>query len=109
NPTGSYKDRGMTLAVSKALERGAAALVCASTGNTSASMAAYAARAGLPALVLIPQGAIAGAKLAQARALGARVLEVRGSFDQALQVARELGSRGSHVVLNSGYNSYRVE
>ncbi len=109
NPTGSYKDRGMTLAVSKALERGAAALVCASTGNTSASMAAYAARAGLPAVVLVPQGAIAGAKLAQARALGARVLEVRGSFDQALQAARELGQRGTHVVLNSGYNADRVE
>ena len=101
NPTGSYKDRGMTVAVSRALERGAEAVICASTGNTAASAAAYAARAGLPALVLTPSGAVAGAKLAQTRTLGATVLEVRGSFDQALQAAQELADRGTHVLVNS--------
>jgi threonine synthase len=101
NPTGSYKDRGMTLAVSRALEEGAAAVLCASTGNTAASAAAYAARAGLPALVLTPEGAVSGAKLAQTRMLGATVLEVQGSFDDALQAAQELTDRGSHVLVNS--------
>src|SRR5207248_5942476 len=94
NPTGSYKDRGMTVAVSKALEDGARAVVCASTGNTSASAAAYAARAGLIAVVLEPAGAVASGKLAQARALGAKLLEVLGSLDDALAAARELGARG---------------
>ena len=84
NPTGSFKDRGMTVAVSKAVEAGAHSVICASTGNTAASAAAYAARAGLVAVVLQPAGAVASGKLAQARALGARVLEVRGSFDEAL-------------------------
>ena len=107
NPTGSYKDRGMTVAVSKALEDGAEAVICASTGNTAASAAAYAARAGLPALVLVPEGAVAAAKLAQTRMLGARVLEVRGSFDEALGAARELADRGSHVLVNS-LNPHRV-
>ena len=101
NPTGSYKDRGMTVAVSKAVEEGAAAVLCASTGNTAASAAAYAARAGLPAVVLTPQGAVAGAKLAQTRMLGATVLEVEGDFDQALAAAQELADRGSHVLVNS--------
>jgi threonine synthase len=101
NPTGSYKDRGMTLAVSKALEEGAEAVLCASTGNTAGSAAAYAARAGLPAVVLTPQGAVAGAKLAQTRMLGATVLEVRGDFDQALAAAQELAARGTHVLVNS--------
>ena len=108
NPTGSYKDRGMTVAVSKALEEGAQAVICASTGNTAASAAAYAARAGIPALVLQPQGAVAGGKLAQTRALGARVLEVRGSFDEALAAARELADRGTHALVNS-LNPYRIE
>jgi threonine synthase len=108
NPTGSYKDRGMTLAVSKAVEEGAEAVICASTGNTAASAAAYAARAGLPALVLTPQGAVAGAKLAQTRMLGATVLEVQGDFDTALAAAQELGGRGSHVLVNS-LNPYRRE
>jgi threonine synthase len=108
NPTGSFKDRGMTIAVSKALEEGAQALICASTGNTAASAAAYAARAGLPALVLQPAGAVALGKLAQARALGARLLEVRGSFDEALAVACELAARGTHVLVNS-LNPYRLE
>jgi threonine synthase len=108
NPTGSYKDRGMTLAVSKAVEDGAAAVLCASTGNTAASAAAYAARAGLPALVLTPEGAVAGAKLAQTRMLGATVLEVQGDFDAALAAAQELAGRGSHVLVNS-LNPHRRE
>jgi threonine synthase len=101
NPTGSYKDRGMAVAVSKALERGADAVLCASTGNTAASAAAYAARAGLPALVLTPEGAVSGAKLAQTRMLSATVLEVRGSFDEALRAAQELADRGLYVLVNS--------
>jgi len=108
NPTGSYKDRGMTVAVSKALEEGAEAVICASTGNTAASAAAYAARARLPALVLTPQGAVAGAKVAQTRMLGANVLEVRGDFDSALAAARDLADRGTHALVNS-LNPYRRE
>ncbi len=108
NPTGSFKDRGMTVAVTRAVMDGATAVVCASTGNTAASAAAYAARAGLTALILQPAGAVALGKLAQARAVGARVLEVRGSFDQALTAARELGERGTHVLVNS-VNPFRVE
>jgi len=100
NPTGSYKDRGMTVAVSKAVEDGARAVICASTGNTSAAAAAYAARAGIPAVVLVTEGA-AGGKLVQARALGARVLTVRGSFDCALAAARELADHGAYVLVNS--------
>jgi threonine synthase len=107
NPTASYKDRGMTVAVSKALEDGARAVVCASTGNTSASAAAYAARAGLQAVVLVAESAARG-KLIQARALGARVLAVRGGFDEALTAARRLGERGDHVLVNS-LNPNRVE
>jgi threonine synthase len=108
NPTGSFKDRGMTIALSNAVEEGAEAVVCASTGNTAASAAAYAARAGLTALVLQPAGAVALGKLAQARALGARLLEVRGSFDQAMAAARELAARGTHVLVNS-LNPDRIE
>jgi threonine synthase len=108
NPTGSFKDRGMTVAISKALEGGAETVVCASTGNTAASAAAYAARAGLLAVVLQPAGAVASAKLAQARALGARVLEVRGSFGETLEAARDLAGRGAHVLVNS-LNPYRLE
>jgi threonine synthase len=108
NPTGSFKDRGMTVAISNALEREAKAVICASTGNTAASAAAYAARAGITAVVLQPAGAVALGKLAQARALGARVLEVRGSFDEALSAARELGARGTHVLVNS-LNPDRLE
>jgi threonine synthase len=108
NPTGSFKDRGMTVAVSKALADGARAVVCASTGNTAASAAAYAARAGLPALILQPAGAVALGKLAQARAVGARLLEVRGTFDQALTAARALAERGTHVLVNS-LNPDRLE
>jgi threonine synthase len=98
----------MTVAVSKALEEGARAVVCASTGNTAASAAAYAARAGIPAVILQPAGAVALGKLAQARAVGARVLEVRGSFDQALRAALELAARGTHALVNS-LNPYRLE
>jgi len=108
NPTGSYKDRGMTVAVSKALEQGVDAVLCASTGNTAGSAAAYAARAGLPALVLTPEGAVSGAKLAQTRMLGATILEVQGSFDDALRAAQELAERGAHVLVNS-LNPHRRE
>jgi threonine synthase len=108
NPTGSFKDRGMTMAISKALEEGAKAVVCASTGNTSASAAAYSARAGLTCVVLIPDGYIALGKLAQALIHGARVLQIRGNFDQALEIVRELGDRAPITVVNS-INPYRIE
>ncbi|MGH9069495.1 MAG: threonine synthase [Acidimicrobiales bacterium] len=108
NPTGSFKDRGMTLAISKALEAGARAVVCASTGNTSASAAAYAARAGLTCAVLIPEGHIALGKLAQALVHGATVVQVRGNFDQALSIVRELGERAPVTVVNS-VNPHRID
>lgn len=108
NPSGSYKDRGMTVAVSKAVEQGASAVICASTGNTAASAAAYAARAGIEAVVLQPEGAVASGKLAQSRIHGARVLAVRGSFDDALSAARALADRGTHALVNS-LNPYRIE
>jgi threonine synthase len=101
NPTGSFKDRGMTVAISKAAEAGAKAVICASTGNTSASAAAYAARAGIICAVVIPEGHIAAGKLAQALIHGARVVPVRGNFDDALAVVRELGERGGVTVVNS--------
>lgn len=107
NPTGSFKDRGMTLAISKAAEEGAQAVVCASTGNTSASAAAYAARAGMTCAVLIPEGHIALGKLAQALVHGARVLQVRGNFDVALELVRELPSRAPVIVVNS-INPHRI-
>src|ERR1700719_4237432 len=93
NPTGSFKDRGMTVAVSKAIERGARVLICASTGNTSASAAAYAARAGMPCAVILPAGKIAAGKLLQAFIHGARIIAVEGNFDNALRIVRELGTR----------------
>src|SRR6202034_1552355 len=108
NPTGSFKDRGMTLAISKALEEGAKAVVCASTGNTSASAAAYATRAGLTCAVLIPEGHIALGKLAQALVHGARVLQVQGNFDQLLTIVRELPSHAPITVVNS-VNPHRIE
>jgi threonine synthase len=108
NPTGSFKDRGMTVAMSKAAEAGAEAVVCASTGNTSASAAAYAARAGLECFVLIPEGHIALGKLAQALVHGARVLQVRGNFDVALEIVRELPGRFPVVLVNS-VNPFRIE
>ncbi len=108
NPTGSFKDRGMTLAISKAVAEGAKAVVCASTGNTSASAAAYAARVGLTCAVLIPEGYIALGKLAQALVHGARVLQVRGNFDEALRIVRELPGHAPVTVVNS-VNPYRIE
>ncbi len=108
NPTGSYKDRGMTVAVSKAVEEGARAIIVASTGNTASSAAAYAARAGISAVVLLPQGTVASGKVAQSRMYGATVLEVRGSFDEALAAARELAAKGDHALVNS-INPYRRE
>jgi threonine synthase len=101
NPTGSFKDRGMAVAVERAAERGAKAVVCASTGNTAASAATYAARAGLQAVVLTPQGATADAKRAQAHAAGATVIEIRGSFDDALRLCRELAGQEGYVLVNS--------
>jgi len=108
NPTGSFKDRGMTVAVAKAVEEGAQAVVCASTGNTAASAAAYAARAGLSAVILQPLGAVALGKLAQARAAAARLLAVRGSFDDALAAALRLADLGMHVLVNS-LNPHRLQ
>lgn len=107
NPTGSFKDRGMTLAISKAVEDGAKAVVCASTGNTSASCAAYAAKAGLRAIVLIPDGKIAKGKLAQAVAYGANIFAVDGNFDAALRLVREIAGRFSLTIVNS-LNPYRL-
>jgi threonine synthase len=108
NPTGSFKDRGMTMAISTAVERGAKVVICASTGNTSASAAAYAARAGLMCAVVIPQGQIALGKLAQALIHGARVVPVHGTFDRALEIVRELGERPGVEVVNS-VNPVRIE
>ncbi len=108
NPTGSFKDRGMTMAMSMALAEGAKAVVCASTGNTSASAAAYAARAGMGCVVLIPDGHIALGKLAQALMHGARVLQVRGNFDQLLTIVRELPDHAPITVVNS-VNPHRIE
>jgi threonine synthase len=101
NPTGSFKDRGMTVAVSKALERSASTLICASTGNTSASAAAYAARAGMRCAVILPAGKIASGKMAQAFAYGARIVAIEGNFDQALEIVRALGQREDFAVVNS--------
>ncbi|HEX2117807.1 MAG TPA: threonine synthase, partial [Acidimicrobiales bacterium] len=108
NPTGSFKDRGMTLAISKAVEEGAKAVVCASTGNTSASAAAYATRAGLTCAVLIPEGYIALGKMAQALVHGARVLQIRGNFDHAFELVKELAEREPITIVNS-VNPYRIE
>src|SRR4029077_3705621 len=94
NPTGSFKDRGMTVAVSKAIEHGTKALICASTGNTSASAAAYASRAGISCVVILPAGKIAIGKLLQAFAYGAKIVAIDGNFDDALRIVRELGATG---------------
>jgi threonine synthase len=108
NPTGSFKDRGMTVAVSAALRDGQQAVVCASTGNTAASAAAYAARAGLRGAVIVPEGKIATGKLAQALMHGARVIALRGTFDQALTLVRELVQRQPIALVNS-VNPFRIE
>lgn len=108
NPTGSFKDRGMAVAASRALADGAHTLVCASTGNTAASCAAYAARAGLRAVIVVARGAAAGPKLAQVRAVGGELVEVDGGFSAAFAHAEELGARDGHVVVNST-NPHRIE
>jgi threonine synthase len=108
NPTGSFKDRGMVVAVAKALEAGSRVLMCASTGNTSASMAAYAARTGVRAIVVVPSGEIALNKLSQALMYGAKVVALKGNFDSALQTVRELTSRYPVALMNS-INPHRIE
>jgi len=108
NPTCSFKDRGMTVAVSKAKERGAEIVICASTGNTSASAAAYAARAGMKCIVILPNGKIALGKLAQALMYGATTIAIEGNFDEALRIVRELGETGKVEVVNS-INPVRIE
>lgn len=108
NPTGSFKDRGMTVAVSKAVEQGSRAVICASTGNTSASAAAYAARAGIKCVVLIPRGNIALGKLSQALIHGAAVLSIDGNFDEALKLVKELSEKYPLTLVNS-LNPYRIE
>lgn len=108
NPTGSFKDRGMVMAVAKAKEAGSGAIICASTGNTSASAAAYAARAGLSCIVIIPNGKIAYGKLAQAVMYGAEIISIDGNFDHALQIVRKL-SGSSPITLVNSVNPYRIE
>jgi len=108
NPTGSFKDRGMTVAVSKAKEAGARIVICASTGNTSASAAAYAARAGIACAVLIPRGAIALGKLSQALIHGAKVIAIQGNFDKALEMVREIAQKYPMTLVNS-VNPFRLE
>ena len=108
NPTGSFKDRGMSVAVTKAVEDGAHAVVCASTGNTAASCAAYAARAGLEAIIVVVGGGAASSKLVQVRAVGGRIVEVDGTFADAYAHAEELAAEDGHVLVNST-NPYRIE
>lgn len=108
NPTGSFKDRGMTMAVSKAKEEGSGAIICASTGNTSASAAAYGAKAGLKTYVLIPDGYIALGKLSQAMMYGAEIIAIQGNFDRALEVVREVSDKYPITLVNS-VNPYRIE
>lgn len=108
NPTGSFKDRGMTMAVSKAAEDGAGAIICASTGNTSAAAAAYGAKAGMRTFVLIPDGYIALGKLSQAMMYGAEIIAIQGNFDQALEVVREVSEKYPVTLVNS-VNHYRIE
>src|SRR5664279_1056961 len=108
NPTGSFKDRGMTVAVSRAKGRGAEAVICASTGNTAASAAAYAARAGMRGAVIVPEGKIAIGKLAQALMHGARVIALQGNFDDALTIVRELAQKHPIELVNS-VNPYRIQ
>jgi threonine synthase len=108
NPTGSFKDRGMVVAVAKAMESGARAIMCASTGNTSASAAAYAAHCGLDCFVLVPGGRVAAGKMAQAMAYGSRIIEVEGNFDDALNAARELTAKHPVALVNS-VNPFRIQ
>jgi len=108
NPTGSFKDRGMTMAVTKAKEEGAGAIICASTGNTSASAAAYGARAGIKTFVIIPDGYIALGKLSQAMMYGAEIVAIQGNFDQALECVRTISDKYPITLVNS-VNPYRIE
>src|SRR5208283_1385647 len=108
NPTGSFKDRGIVLAVAKAIEEGCQAIMCASTGNTSASAAAYAANRGLKAIILVPEGKITLGKLAQAIVYGAKIVTINGNFDQALQIVRKL-TESYPVTLVNSVNPYRIE
>lgn len=108
NPTGSFKDRGMTFALSKAKEEGSEAVICASTGNTSAAAAAYAAKAGMKAYVLVPAGGVAMGKISQAIIYGATIVEISGSFDDALEVVKEIGAKYPVSIVNS-INPYRIE
>ena len=108
NPTGSFKDRGMTVAVTKAVEEGSQAIICASTGNTSASAAAYTARSGITAFVLIPEGKIALGKLAQTMMYGAVIIQIRGNFDAGMQLVKEVAEEAPVTIVNS-INPYRIE
>ena len=108
NPTGSFKDRGMTVAVTRAYEEGSGAIICASTGNTSAAAAAYAARAGMKAFVLIPEGKIALGKLAQAIMYGAEILQIKGNFDDGMQLVKEIGAQAPISIVNS-INPFRLQ
>jgi threonine synthase len=109
NPTGSFKDRGMAVAATRALERGITRLVCASTGNTAASCAAYAARAGMEAVIVVPAGAIAASKLVQVRAVGGRIVEIDGSFSDAFAHAEQLAAEAGSTFVNSGGSQDRIE
>ena len=108
NPTGSFKDHGMTMAVTKAVEEGSNAIICASTGNTSAAAAAYAARAGITAFVLIPEGKIAMGKLAQAMMYGAVIMQIRGNFDQGMELVKQVAEKAPVTIVNS-VNPYRLQ
>ncbi|TCS78765.1 threonine synthase [Tepidibacillus fermentans] len=108
NPTGSFKDRGMVLAVAKALENGSKKVICASTGNTSAAASAYAASAGIESIVVIPEGNIALGKLAQAMIYGAKVIAIKGNFDEALAIVRKIAEKEDYTLVNS-VNPYRIE
>jgi threonine synthase len=109
NPTGSFKDRGMAVATTRAVERGITRLVCASTGNTAASCAAYAARAGIEAVIVVPAGAIAASKLVQVRAVGGRIVEIEGSFSDAFAHAEQLAAEPGSTFVNSGGSEDRIE
>jgi threonine synthase len=109
NPTGSFKDRGMAVATTRAVERGVTRLVCASTGNTAASCAAYAARAGIEAVIIVPAGAIAASKLVQVRAVGGRIVEIDGSFSDAFAHAEQLAAEPGSTFVNSGGSEDRIE
>jgi threonine synthase len=109
NPTGSFKDRGMSVATTRAVDRGVTRLVCASTGNTAASCAAYAARAGIEAVIVVPSGAIASSKLVQVRAVGGRIVEIDGSFSDAFARAEQLASEPGSAFVNSGGSDDRIE